>query len=166
MALEEWRHWLEGAEKPFLVWIDHKNLKYIKIAKHLNSKRARWALFVSCFNFSLSYSPGSRHMKPDALSHQFTEEGGPSEPDTILSSHCLITSAQFSAEQEELGAMYQHPLPGNKHRGKLFVPVYVHPQILQWFHASRLTSQRFLWPQMQKDMLEYVTACPNHGSQL
>lgn len=24
MALEEWRHWLEGAEQPFLVWTDHK----------------------------------------------------------------------------------------------------------------------------------------------
>lgn len=37
-ALEEWRHWLEGAEHPFLVWTDHKNLKYIKTAKRLNSR--------------------------------------------------------------------------------------------------------------------------------
>lgn len=22
-ALEEWRHWLDGAEQPFLVWTDH-----------------------------------------------------------------------------------------------------------------------------------------------
>jgi hypothetical protein len=29
MALEEWRHWLEGAEHPFLVWTDHKNLEYL-----------------------------------------------------------------------------------------------------------------------------------------
>ncbi|XP_015224357.1 PREDICTED: RNA-directed DNA polymerase homolog [Cyprinodon variegatus] len=26
LALEEWRHWLEGAEHPVLVWTDHKNL--------------------------------------------------------------------------------------------------------------------------------------------
>lgn len=25
MALEEWRHWLEGSKQPFLVWTDHKN---------------------------------------------------------------------------------------------------------------------------------------------
>lgn len=25
MALEEWRHWLEGAEQPFLIGPDHKN---------------------------------------------------------------------------------------------------------------------------------------------
>lgn len=29
---EEWRHWLEGAEQPFLIWIDHKNLEYLQSA--------------------------------------------------------------------------------------------------------------------------------------
>ncbi|KAL0157283.1 hypothetical protein M9458_048529, partial [Cirrhinus mrigala] len=33
MALEEWRHWLEGARHPFLIWTDHKNLTYIQEAK-------------------------------------------------------------------------------------------------------------------------------------
>src|SRR4029434_8230961 len=37
VALEEWRHWLEGAEHPFLVWTDHKNLEYIRSAKPPNS---------------------------------------------------------------------------------------------------------------------------------
>ncbi|KAJ8359222.1 hypothetical protein SKAU_G00157470 [Synaphobranchus kaupii] len=27
LALEEWRHWLEGAEHPFTVWTDHKNFE-------------------------------------------------------------------------------------------------------------------------------------------
>lgn len=25
LALEEWRHWLEGSAQPFVVWTDHKN---------------------------------------------------------------------------------------------------------------------------------------------
>ena len=37
LALEEWRHWLEGSVIPFIVWTDHKNLVYIQTA--------RWALF-------------------------------------------------------------------------------------------------------------------------
>ena len=44
MALEERRHWLEGAERPFIVWTDHKNLEYFRTAKHLNSRQARWFL--------------------------------------------------------------------------------------------------------------------------
>ena len=35
LALDEWRHWLEGAELPFIVWTDHKNLSYIQSAKGL-----------------------------------------------------------------------------------------------------------------------------------
>ncbi|KAI3356920.1 hypothetical protein L3Q82_003348 [Scortum barcoo] len=33
LALQEWRHWLEGAEQPFLVWTDHKNLAYLRSCK-------------------------------------------------------------------------------------------------------------------------------------
>ncbi|KAI3369484.1 hypothetical protein L3Q82_007699 [Scortum barcoo] len=52
-VLEEWRHWLEGAEQPFIVWTDHKNLEYLKSAKRLNSRQARWELFFSRFRFTL-----------------------------------------------------------------------------------------------------------------
>lgn len=45
MALEEWRHWLEGAKHPFLIWTDHQNLTYFRDAKRLNSRQARWTLF-------------------------------------------------------------------------------------------------------------------------
>jgi len=64
VALEEWRHWLEGAMHPFLVWTDHKNLEYIRQAKRLNSRQARWTLFFNRFLFTLSYRPGSRNIKP------------------------------------------------------------------------------------------------------
>lgn len=80
LALEEWRHWLEGAAKPFLAWTDHKNLEYIRTAKRLNSRQARWALFFNRFDFTLSYRPGSRNVKPDILSHQFEPENAPRTP--------------------------------------------------------------------------------------
>ncbi len=32
LALEEWRHWLEGAQHPFTVLTDHKNLEYLREA--------------------------------------------------------------------------------------------------------------------------------------
>ena len=61
------------------------NLKYIRSAKRLNSHQARWSLFFTRFNFSPSYLPGSRNVKPDALSQRFVagEETAPN-PDTIL----------------------------------------------------------------------------------
>ena len=40
-ALEEWRHFLEGAQHPVEIWTDHKNLEYFMTAKKLNRRQAR-----------------------------------------------------------------------------------------------------------------------------
>ena len=32
-ALEEWRHFLEGTEHQFEIWMDHQNLEYFMSAK-------------------------------------------------------------------------------------------------------------------------------------
>ena len=39
-ALEEWRHFLEGARHPVEIWTDHKNLEYFMMAKKLNHRQA------------------------------------------------------------------------------------------------------------------------------
>ncbi len=83
LALEEWRHWLEGSGVPFIVWTDHKNLEYIKSAKRLNSRQARWALFFGHLDFSISYCPRSKNIKPDALSCIFDHSERPSSPEPI-----------------------------------------------------------------------------------
>jgi RNase H-like domain found in reverse transcriptase/Integrase zinc binding domain len=69
-AMEEWRHFLEGAEHQFEVWTDHKNLQYFMSAKKLNRRQARWSLFLARFDFLLHHHPGKSMGKPDALSRR------------------------------------------------------------------------------------------------
>ena len=57
-ALEEWRHFLEGAKHQFEIWMDHKNLEYFMMAKKLNRRQARWSLLLARFNFLLHHRPG------------------------------------------------------------------------------------------------------------
>ena len=52
-ALEEWRYLLEGAVHPILIFTDHKNLEYLRSAKRLRPRQARWALFF--FKVFISY---------------------------------------------------------------------------------------------------------------
>jgi len=66
-ALEEWRHFLEGARHPVEIWTDHKNLEYFMTAKKLNCCQARWSLYLARFDFKLIYCPGRSIGKPDAL---------------------------------------------------------------------------------------------------
>jgi len=69
-ALQEWRHFVEGAEHPCEILTDHKNLEYFMTAKQLNWRQARWSLYLSHFDFTLSHRPGKSMGKPDALSRR------------------------------------------------------------------------------------------------
>lgn len=126
LALEDWRHWLEGSEPPFTVWTDHKNLAYIQTAKRLNSRQARRALFFGRFNFSLTYRPGSKNIKPDALSRQFKPDFDSSPtPDTILLQSCLVGSLTWEIWSTVRTALQGNPDPGGGPLGRLFVVVGV-----------------------------------------
>ena len=126
LALEEWRHWLEGTETPFTVWTDHKNLAYIQGAKCLNSCQARWALFFGRFNFNLTYRPGSKNVKPDTLSWQFHDSRDSLPvPDSILPAPYLIGSLTWEIEALVRTALQTDPDPGGGTQGRLYVPVSV-----------------------------------------
>ncbi len=100
LALEEWRHWLEGSGVPFVVWTDHKNLEYIQSAKRLNSRQARWALFFGRFDFSISYRPGSKNIKPDALSHIFDHSDRPVSPECIVPERLVVSAVTWEIESK------------------------------------------------------------------
>jgi len=69
-CLEAWRHFLEGATTKFEIWTDHKNLEYFMKAQKLNRRQARWALYLSRFNFMLKHVSGSKIGKVDSLSRR------------------------------------------------------------------------------------------------
>jgi Integrase zinc binding domain/RNase H-like domain found in reverse transcriptase len=75
-ALEEWRHFLEGAPCGFEIWTDHKNLEYFRTSKKLNRRQARWSLYLSWFDFMLQHRPGRSMGKPNALSRHVDHRSG------------------------------------------------------------------------------------------
>jgi len=67
-CLEAWRHFLEETRSKFEVWTDHKNLEYFMSNQNLNRRQARWALYLSRFDFVLKHILGSKMGKVDRLS--------------------------------------------------------------------------------------------------
>jgi len=98
LALEEWRHWLEGAKHPFTVLTDHKNLGYLRDAKRLNPRQARWALFFTRFDFTISYRPGSKNVKADALSRIHCLEENNEDPEPIIPERLIVSPISWSEE--------------------------------------------------------------------
>jgi len=61
---------LEEVQFKFEIWTDHKNLEYFIKAQKLNQRQARWALYLSRFDFTLKHVPGTRIGKADRLSRK------------------------------------------------------------------------------------------------
>lgn len=141
LALEEWRPWLEGAKYLFLIWTNHRILNHIRVDKRLSSRQARWALFFNRFNLILSYHPGSKNLKPDALSRQFEQPERESCPEPILPTSEVVAPFQWNIETAVKRAQQQQPDPNNGPIGHLFVPNHMHYEVLQWAHASLPSGQ-------------------------
>ena len=73
-CLEAWRHFLEGMTIKFEIWTDYKNLEYFMKVQKLNKRQARWALYLSRFDFTLKHVPESKMEKADSLSRRLDWE--------------------------------------------------------------------------------------------
>jgi len=69
-CLEKWRYFLEGTVVKFEIWTDYKNLKYFIKVQKLNRRQAKWALYLSRFDFALKYIPETKIEKTDSLSRR------------------------------------------------------------------------------------------------
>ncbi|KAK3507110.1 hypothetical protein QTP70_007821 [Hemibagrus guttatus] len=171
-VLEEWRHWLEGARHLFQVLTDHRNLKYLCGAKCLNPRQARWALFFTHFLFMVSYCPGSKNSKADALSRQFEVANESGQPDLILPATAVLAPVQWDLVEEIRQAHADEPPPAGCPPNKLFVPQQFWSQVMQWVHeapssgnpgtrrSTQLIRRQFWWPPLGSDVEGYVRQCP------
>ena len=100
-ALEEWRPELQGTTEPFEVITDHKNLEYFTTTKALNQRQVRWSEFLSQFNFRIIYRPGSKAIRPDALSRKPEDRPcwtDPSDDRVKYRKRCILPESVFNPE--------------------------------------------------------------------
>ncbi len=176
-AFEEWRHWLEGAKFPFTVLTDHRNLEYIRSAKRLNPRQARWSLFFSRFEFKVTYRPGSKNCKADALS-RLHDSSTPlnSNNESIISPTLVVAPVQWDIHTEITEAQANDPIPPNCPNDRTYVPHNLRQRVLHLVHDSsssghpgitaslQLVSECFWWPSLRTDTIAFVQPAtwPNH----
>ncbi|KAK3526444.1 hypothetical protein QTP70_025477 [Hemibagrus guttatus] len=170
-VLEEWRHWLEGARHPFQVLTDHRNLEYLRGAKRLNPRQARWALFFTRFQFTVTYHPGSKNGKADALSRGFETTSEPTQIEPILPVTAILAPVRWNLVEEIQRAHTNEPPPAGCPPNRIFVPPQFRLQVMQWVHeapssghpgiqrSTQFVRHRFWWPSLTSDVEEHVRAC-------
>ncbi|KAK3560596.1 hypothetical protein QTP86_010933 [Hemibagrus guttatus] len=172
VALEEWRHWLEGARHPFQVLTNHRNLEYLRGTKRLNPRQARWALFFTRFRFMVTYRPGSKNGKADALSRRFEGADEPVLTKPILPPTAILAQVCWNLVGEIQRTHAEEPPPAGCPPTKVFVPLQFRTQVMQWVHeapssghpgvrrSTQLVHRRFWWSSLALDVERYIQACP------
>ena len=69
-CFEQWKPELESTELPVKIFTDHHSLEYFMTTKKLTRRQARWAEFLSELNFVITYRPGKKNEKADALTRR------------------------------------------------------------------------------------------------
>uniref|UniRef100_A0A3Q3APQ7 Gypsy retrotransposon integrase-like protein 1 n=1 Tax=Kryptolebias marmoratus TaxID=37003 RepID=A0A3Q3APQ7_KRYMA len=170
LALEEWRHWLERAKEPFVIWTDHKNLEYLKTAKRLSSRQARWALFFSRFT---SPTGLAKRTQRRMLSHGSMKENWWIRNPDQRSSSCQTVRLSITKLEEDLRqALQEHPSPSACPSDRMFVPPELRTKVLTFCHNSKIfchpgitktlsvVKSQFWWDSLNRDVQEFVSACP------
>src|ERR1700677_5095486 len=83
-CLEDWRHYLEGAKERVEIFSDHKNLQYFLTSKKLNRRQARLCLFLSRFDFLMTYKKGTLSTKVNLLSRRSDHDWGKNDNENII----------------------------------------------------------------------------------
>ncbi|KAL0168471.1 hypothetical protein M9458_036693, partial [Cirrhinus mrigala] len=160
LALEEWRHWLEGARHPFVVYVDHRNLEYLQEAKRLNPRQARSALFFNRLHFTMFYHPGTKNTKADALSRLYAPDDLSENPEPILPANMVVNLIQWSLDDDIAAASVSDPAPPGCLATRTYVPRSQRTSLIHTAHTSLATGHpetnqtlsllkdRFWWPSM------------------
>ena len=96
-SLEQWKHYVEGAHHQFEIWNDHANLQWFMKHQDLNRRQARWAQYLSQFNFKWLHKAGATMGKADALSRREDHTGGIEKDNTRV---LVIPPEQISSVTE------------------------------------------------------------------
>jgi hypothetical protein len=102
-ALDAWRHYVEGCTHTIEILTDHKNLEYFKKAQKLSRRQARWAEFLSRFDFTLTHKPGKLN-KVDGLSRRSDHKEGVNQDnmDRVLLPDQLFSKKSIEQDEEQI----------------------------------------------------------------
>jgi hypothetical protein len=135
-ALDTWRHYLEGAENTVEIYADHKNLQYFKKAQKLSRQQARWAQFLSRFDFTLIHKLGKTN-KVDGLSRRIDHKEGVENnnldrillPDRLFSRKISTTRDLFKADILGRGLTDDNKIPQTKEIHRILAKTIKHDTI-------------------------------------
>jgi hypothetical protein len=93
-CFEQWRAKLQSVESLINVLIDYKSLEYFMTIKKLNRRQARWAEFLTEFDFKIAYQSEKKNDKADSLIKRLEDRSIDESDDRNKHIHQTILSSE------------------------------------------------------------------------
>lgn len=135
------------------------------------TRQAQWSLFFNCFNFPLTFKPGSKNVKPDTLSCQFLPPDVLEIEKNIVPPARVVGTLTWNIEGRSV-RLKKLNLTWAKDPLGLYVPSIIRSKVLTWLHSSKLSfhtgsshmlslaKRHIWWPSINQDIREFMAACP------
>ncbi len=148
-----------------------RNPEYLRSARRLNHRQARWALFFTRFHFTVTYRPGSKNTKADSLSRQFESTLQPLSPDPILPTTLIVALVQWDVMTEIAETQGTDPIPTECAPNKTSVPPSLRTRVIQQVHdlpsfghpeitaSIQILSNKFWWSTLRTDIIALIKNC-------
>ncbi|KAI4884140.1 hypothetical protein NFI96_009880, partial [Prochilodus magdalenae] len=120
----------------------------------------------------ITYRPGTRNTKADALSRMFEEDADCATIDKpILESRMLLSPIRWEIDNEIEQCNAAEPVPETCPPDRLFVPAPFRDRLITWVHTSltsghpgetrthQLLAGKYWWDSMNSDIHRFVTSC-------
>ncbi len=123
--------------------------------------QARWALFFTCFHFTITYRPGNQNLT-DALS-RLQASDQPTVPEPILPPALIVSPIQWEFIKCIRDATHTEPTPQGGPEQNTYIPSSQQFNLGSGHPGSQRTlsllQARYWWPSMAEDVIRYVCSC-------
>lgn len=135
----------------------------------VNPRQTRWALFFTGFHFSVTYRPGSKNTKADALSRIHEENEPTKTTKIILPENLLVALVEWDITTEINITNTQTPPKCQPER--TYVPEMLRNKLLHQIHdypssghpgitaTLHLLENKYWWSSMVEDTAQLVSQC-------
>ncbi|KAI2658554.1 Transposon Tf2-9 polyprotein [Labeo rohita] len=172
LALEEWRHWLEGARHPFTILTDRSQepgiYPYCQGSEPPSSQMGS-----VLYQVSLRHNVSTRLTEHESrrLSRIHEPDHSPATPETIIPTSVILAPVAWDIMTEITESHTQDPPPDDCPANLTYVPVPLRSRVLSEVHSNPssghpgieatidLLRNRFWWQTLRPDTITFIKNC-------